>query len=96
MRLSALACLLGAASLAVAYDPDEPVEQEGHIFNGQRVPEMLELTAETFEQETHASKFLIVKNYRFVATADQQPSLSWKLTGSQSLVPSLPIVCADI
>jgi protein disulfide-isomerase len=67
MRLYALGALLGAVGVAIAasdYDWDavDPSEQ-GHVFNGKEVPEMLELTPTNFAEEMKKSKYMLVKHY---------------------------------
>ncbi|KAK3307540.1 thioredoxin-like protein [Chaetomium strumarium] len=67
MRLLNLSLLFGAAALAVAdssdLDADEDAPREATYFNGKKVPPMLELTPDNWEQESRASKYLLVKHY---------------------------------
>lgn len=68
MRLAPLALLFGAVTsgLAQAIDGDtnDDPYRENTYFNGKRVPPLLELTAENFETEVQASKFLVVKYFK--------------------------------
>ncbi|KAI1268922.1 thioredoxin-like protein [Xylariaceae sp. FL1019] len=67
MRLSSLALLFGAAKLALAQATGaalkEVSEDDYTTFNDQKVPPLLELTDESFEKETKASKFMVVKYF---------------------------------
>ena len=67
MRLLDLTLLFGAAALVVAESPDldddEPAK-EATVFDGKKVPPMLELTPDNWEKEHKASKYLLVKHYR--------------------------------
>lgn len=68
MRLWNLPLLFGAAALVVADgldddDDDEPA-REATVFDGKKVPPMLELTPDNWEKEHKASKYLFVKHYR--------------------------------
>lgn len=68
MRLSSLTYLLAAAALGAAAgddaDSSDPT-RENTYFNGEKVPPILELTASTWEKESKASKWLMVKHYRY-------------------------------
>ncbi|KAI1319329.1 thioredoxin-like protein [Xylariaceae sp. FL0255] len=66
MRLASLALLLGAARVAIAQairDPGAEDLPEGFYtrFNDQKVPPLLELTADNFDDELKASKFMVIK-----------------------------------
>ncbi|KAI0869243.1 thioredoxin-like protein [Hypoxylon argillaceum] len=67
MRLTSLALLFSAVTSGIAQavgaDTTDDPEKENTYFNGKRVPPLLELTDETFEKETKASKFLVVKYF---------------------------------
>ncbi|KAI0404383.1 thioredoxin-like protein [Xylaria palmicola] len=67
MRLASLALLFGAVTSGIAQaigaDTTDDPERENTYFNGKRVPPLLELTADNFEKEVQASKFLVVKYY---------------------------------
>ncbi|KAI0204874.1 thioredoxin-like protein [Astrocystis sublimbata] len=67
MRLSSLALLLGAVTSglaqAIGADTKDDLEKENTYFNGKRVPPLLELTADNFDTEVQASKFLVVKYF---------------------------------
>jgi protein disulfide-isomerase len=69
MRFFDLTLLFGAAALVVAQSPeldddeDEPAKVDT-LFNGKKVPPMLELTPDNWEKEHKASKYLMVKHYR--------------------------------
>jgi hypothetical protein len=69
MRLSSLAFVLGAASLAVAQDPidnfDEDDERESTVFNGEIVPPLPLLTPSGWNRAMEDSKYLVVKHYRY-------------------------------
>ncbi|KAI0543963.1 thioredoxin-like protein [Xylaria curta] len=67
MRLAPLALLFSAVTSGLAQaigaeTKDDP-ERENTYFNGKRVPPLLELTAENFDDEVQASKFLVVKYF---------------------------------
>lgn len=68
MRLTFLALLLGAVSSGIAQaigaDTTDDPEKENTYFNGKRVPPLLELTADNFDKEVKASKFLVVKYFK--------------------------------
>jgi protein disulfide-isomerase len=67
MRLLHWSLLLGAVARAVAeddYDFEDDAPKEATFFNGKKVPPMLELTPDNWEQESKASKYLLVKHYR--------------------------------
>ncbi|KAI1308094.1 thioredoxin-like protein [Xylaria venustula] len=67
MRLTTLALLLGAVTSGIAQaigaDTTDDPEKENTYFDGKRVPPLLELTADNFEKEVQASKFLVVKYF---------------------------------
>ncbi|KAI1850166.1 hypothetical protein JX266_004545 [Neoarthrinium moseri] len=67
MRLSSLALLLGASALgaaqAIGAEKDDDPAKENTYFNGQRVPPVLDLTADTFAKEVKQSKYLVVKYF---------------------------------
>lgn len=68
MRLSSLALLLGASTLgatqknAAAHDK---VEAEGTTFDGQRVPPVLELNPDNFNEVTKGTKNVVIKYFRY-------------------------------
>lgn len=67
MRLAPLALLFSAVASGIAQaigseTADDP-ERENTYFNGKRVPPLLELTADNFDVEVKASKFLVVKYF---------------------------------
>ncbi len=68
MRLSSLAVLVGAATwrAAAADDTDssDPT-RENTYFNGKKVPPLLELTPQNFDKESKASKWMMVKHFRY-------------------------------
>lgn len=65
MRWFGLSLLLGAAALVAAEDlDDDEAPRETTVFNGKKVPPMLELTPDNWEKEHKASKYLVVKHYR--------------------------------
>ncbi|KAI3332223.1 thioredoxin-like protein [Xylariaceae sp. AK1471] len=67
MRLSWLALFFSAATLGITQTTDadttDDPERENTYFNGKRVPPLLELTGDNFDEEAMASKFLVVKYY---------------------------------
>ncbi|KAI1174653.1 thioredoxin-like protein [Nemania sp. FL0916] len=71
MRLTWLALLLGAVTSTIARDVDDTEatttaddpDHEDTYFDGKKVPPLLELTANTFDKEVKASKFLVVKYF---------------------------------
>ncbi len=69
MRLSNLSLLLGVVSRVAATLPpvieDEDDGVEPTIFNGKSVPPVLELTPKNWEEKLKASKFLMVKHFRY-------------------------------
>jgi protein disulfide-isomerase len=70
MRFLPLTLLFGAASLAAATGSlntatDEDADRENTYFNQKKVPPMLALTPENYEKEIKASKWLLVKNFRY-------------------------------
>lgn len=81
MKVSSLlwGLLLGAVANVVAQgaveeDDDEiPADfsQETTEFDGKKVPPILELTPDTFDTEIKASKYMLVKLYRFVEACPQ-------------------------
>jgi protein disulfide-isomerase len=74
MKLTSLALLFSAVTSGIAQavgaDTTDDPEKENTYFNGKRVPPLLELTADTFEKEVQASKFLVVKYFKY-----EDPSL---------------------
>lgn len=68
MRLTVIALLLGAVSSGIAQaigaDTTDDPKRENTVFNGKRVPPLLELTASNFDSEVNASKFLVVKYFK--------------------------------
>jgi protein disulfide-isomerase len=59
--------LLGAAALVAAAPPQEVVQddlEDSTYFNQQLVPPLVEIGPETWEDETKASKYLLVKHFR--------------------------------
>lgn len=78
MRLSSLALLVGASALGAAQatgadsntDPDKNT-----FFDGHKVPPLLELTPDNFAKETKASKYTVVKYYRYASLAVRQEFL---------------------
>lgn len=75
MRLSSLVwgLLLGAVTHVAAQEEEEEIpadySQEYTQFDGKTVPPLLELTPANFDQEIKASKYLLVKHYRWVLTS---------------------------
>ncbi len=69
MRLSSLALLLGAAAFgAAAGDGDAQSKDPGQkntYFDGKKVPPILELGPNNFQKELKASKWLMVKHFRY-------------------------------
>lgn len=68
MRLASLALLFSAVTSGIAQaigseTADDP-ERENTYFNGKRVPPLLELTADNFDDEAKTSKFLVVKYFK--------------------------------
>lgn len=67
MRLASLALLLGASFLGAAQSLGAETEndpaKENTYFNGQKVPPLLELTAENFDQEVQKTRYLVVKYF---------------------------------
>lgn len=76
MRLLNLSFLFGAVAL-VAGASSEPEEEdpmrENTYFNGKKVPPMLEITPANWEKEAKASKFLVVKHYRYSQLPNHLP-----------------------
>jgi protein disulfide-isomerase len=68
MRLTSLALLFSAVTLGITQvigaDTTDDPEKEDTYFDGIRVPPLLELTADNFEDEAKASKFLVVKYFK--------------------------------
>lgn len=68
MRLASLALFLSAAVLgsaqAIGAETSDDPDRENTYFNGKRVPPLLELTADNFDKEIKASKFVVVKYFR--------------------------------
>lgn len=68
MRLTSLALCLAAsawgAAQAIGAESQNDPARESAYFNGKKVPPLLELTAENFDQEVRLSKFLVVKFFR--------------------------------
>jgi protein disulfide-isomerase len=66
MRLLPFTFLFSAAALVAAgSDSDEVPTEEGTIFNSKKVPAMLELNPDNFDTEVKASKYLLLKNFRY-------------------------------
>ncbi|KAL7628011.1 hypothetical protein AAE478_002207 [Parahypoxylon ruwenzoriense] len=67
MRLASLALLLSAAALgtaqAIGAETSDSPDRENTYFNGKRVPPLLELTADNFDDEVKLSEFLVVKYF---------------------------------
>ncbi|RWA09543.1 hypothetical protein EKO27_g5557 [Xylaria grammica] len=67
MRLTSLALFFGAVTSglaqAIGADTTDDPEKENTYFNGKRVPPLLELTSDNFNEEAQASKFLVVKYF---------------------------------
>ncbi|KAI1379552.1 thioredoxin-like protein [Hypoxylon crocopeplum] len=67
MRLASLALFLSAAVLgsaqAIGAETNDSPDQENTYFNGKRVPPLLELTADNFDNEIQQSKFVVVKYF---------------------------------
>jgi protein disulfide-isomerase len=69
MRLILLPLLFGAAVWAAAASSDSSDEEgagENTYFNGIKVPPMLELTQDNWEEEYKSSQWLMVKHYRYM------------------------------
>lgn len=66
MRRSLLALLAGATSFVYAQSlsKEEDPKKENTYFNTQKVPPLLELTPNNWEEEMQNSRFLVVKHYR--------------------------------
>ncbi|KAK7754129.1 hypothetical protein SLS62_003975 [Diatrype stigma] len=60
---SPLALLLGASALGVAGASTDPDERQTTVFNGQKVPALLELTPDNFDATVKATKNLVVKYF---------------------------------
>lgn len=65
MRLSSLALFLGASALGAAEPNADADERQTSVFNGQKVPALLELTPDNFDTMVKASKNLVVKYFRY-------------------------------
>lgn len=70
MRLSLLSLLFGAATVAVATESlntatEEDPNKENTYFNQIKVPPILELTPDNYAKAIKASKWLLVKNFRY-------------------------------
>lgn len=101
MKLSSLlwGLLLGAVANAVAQGEEEddydeiPADysQETTVFDGKKVPPVLELTPDNFDKEIKASKYMLVKLYRCVDSRlrNALPFLLGMLTRQQPVLPSL-------
>ncbi|KAI0521318.1 thioredoxin-like protein [Xylaria bambusicola] len=67
MRLTSLALFFGAVTAglaqAIGADKTDDPGKENTYFNGKRVPPLLELTSDNFNEEAQASKFLVVKYF---------------------------------
>lgn len=77
MRLSSLALFLGASALGAAEPNADADERQTSVFNGQKVPALLELTPDNFDTMVKASKNLVVKYFRY----------------EQAINPSFSILC---
>lgn len=69
MRLTSLALFFSAVTSglaqAIGADTTDDPERENTYFNGKRVPPLLELTGDNFDKEVQASKFLVVKYFKY-------------------------------
>ncbi|KAI1426490.1 thioredoxin-like protein [Xylaria sp. FL1777] len=67
MRLTSLALFFSAVTSGIAQaigaDTTNDPERENTYFNGKRVPPLLQITADNFEKEVQASKFLVLKYF---------------------------------
>lgn len=66
-----LPLFLGAARLAVAASTTTTTEAEDDVaeytkFNDVSIPPLIELTPDNWEKESKASKWLMVKHYRYL------------------------------
>lgn len=66
-----LAILIGAAAFAWTAVADETQTKENTYFNGKKVPPLIEFTPDNFETEVKATKFTIIKHYRY---GDERPA----------------------
>lgn len=57
--------LFGATALGLATRKPKTDADGNTLFNGVKVPPMLEITPDTFEKEKSASKYLLIKHYRY-------------------------------
>lgn len=62
---SSLALFLGASALGVARASTDPDERQTTVFNGQKVPALLELTPDNFDATVKGTKNLVVKYFRY-------------------------------
>ncbi|KAI2621502.1 thioredoxin-like protein [Hypomontagnella submonticulosa] len=67
MRLASLALFFGAAALgaaqAIGSESKDNPDKENTYFNGKKVPPLLELTPNNFDEEVKQSKLLVVKYF---------------------------------
>ncbi len=77
MRLLNLSLLFGVATLVTAassiIDDDDDASQENTYFNQKKVPPLLELTPDNWEKESKASKWLMVKHFRYASIKHPNP-----------------------
>lgn len=69
MRFLPLTLLLGAATwvsavASSASNSEEDLASKGTYFNGKKVPPLLELTEDTWDEEIKKSEWLLVKYYK--------------------------------
>ena len=96
MRLSSFALLAGVAGVtqAQSLDKDAINSKKATTFNGVKVPPLLEITPNNFEEELTKTKYLMVKHYRYFPPLFFQ-SLHETDT-RQPILPTLHRLCSDL
>jgi len=60
--------LFGATVLGLATRKPKTDAEGNTMFNGVKVPPLLEITPDNFEKEKTVSKYLLIKHYRYDTT----------------------------
>jgi protein disulfide-isomerase len=80
MRFTSLALLFSAVALgstqAIGAESSSDAKEESTTFNGKQVPPLLELTGDNFDAELAASRYLVVKYFRYVEFTPQLAPLA--------------------